>query len=185
MVYRKLVSWSECGRASLRPSRLLCGNGTGDVTCCQFAGRIDSMKTSFVFALLFLTSSLVVADVGPELRTGDCPIGSLGFPIGTYLTLEGKRGDGIKTGVQTLLVDTINGKRLNNPVGIWIDNVDLPPKFRCRLKGYEGSERSAFHPPPFKRRKNLARISAFRRPFGKYNSTLWPFPMLFSRTQLW
>lgn len=83
------------------------------------------------------SGTLGIVGVQPVLRTGDRPIGSLGFPIGDYLTLEGKRAHGIKTGTQTLLVDAVNGKRLDSPVGIWIDNVDLPPEFRCRLNGYE------------------------------------------------
>ncbi len=44
----------------------------------------------------------------------------------------------MKTGIETLLIDRINGKRLDHPIGIWVDNMDLPPaQFRCILKGYE------------------------------------------------
>ena len=37
----------------------------------------------------------------------------------------------------SLVVDTVNGKRLEEPVLILIKNVRLPGKERCVLKGYE------------------------------------------------
>ena len=104
------------------------------------------MKTVFFLAAMILATSLAYADpdvpagrpTATVLRTGEVPIGSLGFPLGSYLTLEGKRVDGIKTGVRTLSVDTINGKKLDKPIGIEVKNVDLPPpQFRCTVKGYE------------------------------------------------
>jgi hypothetical protein len=77
------------------------------------------------------------------LHTGDVPIGSLGFPVGSYLTIEGMRGgDGGKGGgARWLLVDTINGQKLAEPVGIWIEKTEtLPKDTRCVLKGYETFE---------------------------------------------
>ena len=66
------------------------------------------------------------------------PKGRLGHPLGSYLTIEGLRAEAGKVGTQTLLVDTINGKKLNEPIGIWIDNVaSLPEGERCVIKGYE------------------------------------------------
>jgi uncharacterized protein (TIGR03067 family) len=73
----------------------------------------------------------------PVLRTGDVPLGSLGHPLGDYLTIEGARLDAGKTGVSTLRVDTVNGRKLPEPVAIWVDNLDLPKDKRCKLKGYE------------------------------------------------
>ncbi len=73
----------------------------------------------------------------PELRTGIVPIGSLGEPLGAYLKIEGTRVEGFKAGVRTLWVDTVNRKRLRQPVPIWVDNVALPEAERCVLKGYE------------------------------------------------
>lgn len=74
------------------------------------------------------------------LHTGDVPIGSLSFPIGSYLTIEGVRGgDGGKGGgARWLLVDTVNGQKLTEPVGVWIEKTQaLPKDMRCVLKGYE------------------------------------------------
>lgn len=75
---------------------------------------------------------------GTVLHSREAPIGSLGFRLGSPLTLEGNRDDDFKTGDQTLLIDTVNGKRLGEHIAIWVENVELPPpQFRCVLKGYE------------------------------------------------
>jgi hypothetical protein len=72
-----------------------------------------------------------------ELRNSIVPTGSLGQPLGRYLTVEGLRVEDGKVGVRTLRVDTVNGQKLREPVFIWIENVDLPEGGRCVLKGYE------------------------------------------------
>jgi hypothetical protein len=71
----------------------------------------------------------------------DVPKGRLGHPLGTYLTIEGVRAEAGKVGTRTLLVDTVNGKKLDRPIGIWIDNVaPLPKGERCILRGYESGK---------------------------------------------
>lgn len=71
----------------------------------------------------------------------DIPKGRLGHPLGTYLTIEGVRAEAGKVGTRTLLVDTINGKKLDRPIGIWIDNVaSLPKGERCIFRGYESGK---------------------------------------------
>lgn len=96
------------------------------------------MPTAAVLILLFLASAERAAQAAaPVLRPGDVPIGWLGHPLGAYLTIEGRRAEGFKTGVRTLLVDTINGTKLDKPIPIWIDNLDLPEGMRCIVKGYE------------------------------------------------
>ena len=83
-----------------------------------------------------LISLLVV--VPAITKAQDIPGGRLGYPLGTYVRIEGIRADGFKTGVNTLLVGTVNGKKLDQPVGIWVENVDSLPKGpRCVLRGYE------------------------------------------------
>jgi len=73
------------------------------------------------------------------VKAQEIPAGRLGHPLGTYLTVEGVRAEkGMKVGVNTLLVDTLNGKKLDIPIGIWVENVDsLPKDTRCILRGYE------------------------------------------------
>jgi hypothetical protein len=72
-----------------------------------------------------------------ELRNSIVPTGSLGQPLGRYLTVEGLRAEEGKVGVSTLWVDAVNGQKLREPIPIWIENVDLPEAKRCVLKGYE------------------------------------------------
>lgn len=69
--------------------------------------------------------------------------GSLGFPFGTYHTIEGWRCDTGKVGTRTLIVDTIDGKPLEKNIHIWIENISnpgLPANERIVLKGYESGK---------------------------------------------
>ncbi len=68
------------------------------------------------------------------------PMGRLGYPIGTFLTISGTRAElhEAKVGAQTLHVDTVDGKRLDAPARVWIDNVGpRPGRTRCTFRGYE------------------------------------------------
>ncbi len=76
----------------------------------------------------------------PGYGKAETPIGRLGYRIGSYLKIEGVRAELGKVGSQTLLVDTIDGYKLDKPVGIWIENVELPMGDHCVLKGYETGE---------------------------------------------
>lgn len=73
----------------------------------------------------------------PGPRDVEPPVGVLGYQIGSYLKIEGVRDDKFKASVHTLVVDTINGYKLDKPVGMSIENVVLPPGERCVIKGYE------------------------------------------------
>jgi hypothetical protein len=74
------------------------------------------------------------------LAADRAPMGRLGHVIGTYLTIEGVRAERGKVGVKTLLVDTVNGQKLAQPIGVWVDNVEsLPESTRCVFKGYESA----------------------------------------------
>ena len=74
----------------------------------------------------------------------EIPKGKLGHPLGTYLTIEGVRfgvdkiGKVGKIDTHTLLVDTINGKKLDRPTTISIETSgSLPMRERCVFRGYE------------------------------------------------
>jgi len=82
------------------------------------------------------------------------PLGHLGFPIGTYLRIEGVRQAKGKVGDQTLTVDHVNGKALENPTILWIENLRLPSEGRCILAGYE-TGRWIGVPPEVERIENL------------------------------
>ena len=80
----------------------------------------------------------------------DTPSGRLGHPVGTYLTIEGVRAEKGKVGVNTLVVDTVNGKKLDTPIGVWIENVAaLPKDTRCTLRGYESGKMIGTPPAEF------------------------------------
>jgi hypothetical protein len=68
------------------------------------------------------------------------PKGSLGQPLGDYLTIEGITPDqDFKVG-SFLWVSKVNGKALPEKVGIPIEGFDssaVPRRTRCVLKGYE------------------------------------------------
>lgn len=73
----------------------------------------------------------------PTLHNGDVPVGSLGFPVGSYLTVEGVEAERMLLGCP-LRVDTVNGVKLAEPVILSIQNIDaLPKDGRVVLKGYE------------------------------------------------
>ncbi|QDT97410.1 hypothetical protein [Gimesia aquarii] len=66
------------------------------------------------------------------------PGGYLNATLGTYLTIEGVlyEGNG-KVESNTIVIDTVDGKKLEKTILIKVDNVRLPTKTRCILKGYE------------------------------------------------
>lgn len=75
------------------------------------------------------------------LSVDDMPMGSLGYKLGTYLTIEGIRAEKGKVGIRTLLVDTVNGGKTDMPVYLWMDNVEsLPEGERVVVRGYESGK---------------------------------------------
>ena len=89
------------------------------------------------------------------------PMGKLGHPIGTYMKIEGIRAERGKVGVNTLLVDNINGEKPDQPVGVWIQNINALPKGkRCVLAGYESGKWIGTPPDVIKRFGNVATSQA-------------------------
>ncbi|UCG33058.1 MAG: hypothetical protein JSU68_00205 [Phycisphaerales bacterium] len=69
------------------------------------------------------------------------PAGRLGYPLGTYLRIEGVRAERGKVGVKTLAVERIDGREVSPRIRIWIENVErLPEGTRCVLNGYESGK---------------------------------------------
>lgn len=94
--------------------------------------------------------------------------GQLGHPLGRYLTVEGTMETRGKVGTSTLLVDTVDGRRLDAPVAIWVDNAELH-EGRVVLKGYE-SGRYIGVPP------EVARAT------GRHPQAAWQFQRYFIAT---
>jgi hypothetical protein len=83
----------------------------------------------------------------PVLGSYTEPIGSLGHPLGAYLTIEGVIDRIIpEPTTRPLRVDRVNGRKLREPVEITVDNLHLPGGVRCILKGYE-TARMVGQPP--------------------------------------
>ena len=80
--------------------------------------------------------SLVLMLCIGHAQAEDIPTGKLGYPLGTYLRIEGVRAEQNMWGFP-LRVDTVNGKKLDKPIEVWVSNVDLPTDGRCILRGYE------------------------------------------------
>ncbi|MDZ4818842.1 MAG: hypothetical protein SGJ20_07700 [Planctomycetota bacterium] len=70
------------------------------------------------------------------------PGGYFGEILGTLQTIEGVMDERHVRIVpsNSLLVDTVNGKKLTRPIPIEVRNAKLPAKARCVLKGYELGE---------------------------------------------
>jgi hypothetical protein len=76
----------------------------------------------------------------PQQLADRVPMGRLGHPIGSYLTITGVRAERGKVGVKTLAVDSVNGRKLDRPITIWLDNIEaLPGSTPCVVKGYESA----------------------------------------------
>jgi hypothetical protein len=108
----------------------------------SYGGGLDPKLKQTIFHALSISTSQsgepIIQNKQPTLQIGDVPICSLGFPVGSYLTIEGVRVDGMKAGDRSLRVDTVNGIALSEPVAIWVENIEpLPINTRCVLKGYE------------------------------------------------
>jgi hypothetical protein len=88
---------------------------------------------------LILIAATVAAWCAVAADPHEIPPGVLAPRLGAYLAIEGVRTDEVLTaGARTLRVDTVNGKKLEKPVLIWIENVaELPENTRCILRGYE------------------------------------------------
>lgn len=81
-------------------------------------------------------------DYVSELPEGaEIPEGKLGYPLGKYLKVQGMRAEKGEVGVNTLIIDTVDGKKLKEPVRLWIENVEaLPKDTRCIFRGYESGK---------------------------------------------
>lgn len=87
-----------------------------------------------------LTPFLALLSVLP-LVASEIPEGRLGFPLGKYLEIEGVRAEEGKVGVKTLLVTRVQERKLDEPIGVWVDNVAALPKgTTVVLRGYESGK---------------------------------------------
>lgn len=108
-----------------------------------------TLPTAIVTAAIVAATAYAFQQPGPGnmparttvLHNGKVPIGSLGKPLGTYVTIEGKRYPHRVEGSQwVLVVSKVDGKKLAKPVNLWIDNIGrMSAKGQIVLKGYENA----------------------------------------------
>lgn len=115
--------------------------------------------TALILSIASLLAALAFAADMPRrtdmpaptvLHDGKVPVGSLGRPLGTYVTIEGHRYPHQVQGSQwVLVVEKVDDKKLLKPVNLWIDNIGrLPASGPIILKGYE-SARMVGVPPAY------------------------------------
>ena len=91
--------------------------------------------------LILITAfcSIAIPNIAQEI-----PAGKLGYPLGTYLTVEGVAAKpGFKVNPTcTLSVDTVNGEHLYKPITIVVDNINtkFPQDRRIVIRGYESGK---------------------------------------------
>ena len=90
-------------------------------------------------SLLTFAQQPVAKEAAQQLPlTARQPGGFIKEQLGIYLTIEGVLYDGNgKVESNSLVVDTVDGNKLDKPIVILVRNVRLPAKTRCILKGYE------------------------------------------------
>ena len=107
--------------------------------------KVKLLIVSLMLAFIFLDGCTPVklSNISPTTRIK--PIGKLGYPFGTYLTIEGighnNTTSPFRQDWQEFTVDVINGNKLTSPVTTIIQGPFLQPtiekKVRCILRGYE------------------------------------------------
>lgn len=117
---------------------------------CVYASVVCAAALLGALAIPFaLGQQPSVAPAGAQETRPRQPSGHFG-DLGRYLTIEGVRAEGAKIEHGTLLVDTVNGKRLDQPISVVVNacafdrtrydlptDFVLPPKQRCVIKGFE------------------------------------------------
>ena len=106
----------------------------------------------------------LVAAVGMTtcLRAAEMPKGEFGFPLGTYLKIEGSRA--LKTQKdprspkvayeRAIMVDTVNGRKLERPIRLDVSNAVLNSDVRYVLRGFEGGATAGGFPDEVVREEN-------------------------------
>jgi hypothetical protein len=96
------------------------------------------IRSVFVWAFMFAVRGIAISAEEPPPKDG-----LLGYELHTPLTVEGHCPyEPRKDVYETLIIQKVNGKTLDTPIKILIENVNifLPAKTPLTLKGYENAE---------------------------------------------
>lgn len=126
--------------------------------------RLSMLVFGVSFALMIANSSAVIAQRAVDVPAAGLPLrpqqpgGLLANELGTYLKIEGVLYDGSgKAESNSMVVDTVNGTKLDKPVIVLVKNMRLPAKKRCVLRGYELGEMIGRPPAEHTLAKELGR----------------------------
>jgi hypothetical protein len=107
---------------------------------------VAAILTVALFIVFYAPLAILAEDTVESNSVGkkaEFPMGLLGYPLGTYLTIEGQYNASEKNKLRhrgVLDVDTVNDKKLDKTIYVIIKNVDidsLPNGTRYIFKGYE------------------------------------------------
>ncbi len=138
-----------------------------------------SVRVRRLAAIVLLTTLCAAASAPPAVKSQQSdelplaprqPTGYLGT-LGTYRTIEGVLYDGGgKVESNTLVVDIVDGKRLDKSIHILVKNTRIPPRVRCVMKGYELGEMIGRPPAEYVLTKELGRDPD---ELAKRDATVW------------
>jgi hypothetical protein len=131
---------------------------SGQTTWKRVASSGPSVARAMGHAAEVPRPGITRSRLDPARLAGEYPLGRLGYPVGTYVQIEGFREEHGKVGAHTMAVDTVSGEKLSEPISIWIENLKgggLPLGKRCVLRGYE-SARMIGLPEEVVKAENLA-----------------------------
>ena len=133
------------------------------------------MKAQITIGIALVVAAICIASPSEEKSTEKqqrdiygtpVPMGKLGYPIGTFLRIEGIRAESGKVGANSLTVEKVNGIMLAKPPCIWVANIDsLPKGQRCVLTGYESGKWIGTPPDVI---KNLGGVAVSQAPWHFY-----------------
>jgi hypothetical protein len=110
----------------------------------------------------------------------EVPMGKLKLPLGTPVTVEGVAAKGAfkVNPTNTLVVDTVNGKKLEHPTSVVIQRLrgSLPQTGRVILKGYEGGAMIGGPPPGVPKREGEMLPQAMWQFYTSFVISSWVEP---------
>src|SRR5262245_39077691 len=87
---------------------------------------VSTAAIACIIAMPRATAEPTAPGGGKVIAAPPMPPAKLGTYLGEYLTVEGVRAEVGKVGKQTLIVDKVGGKKLDTPIPMWVNNLELP-----------------------------------------------------------
>jgi len=105
----------------------------------EFVKYIEVVEAYPITMKQEIDASITEQEKNAPTKETSVPVGILGYPLGSYLTIEGE-GYHDRKGPDSLVVEMVNGKKLETPIRISVGKIK-PPGFlkgqRYIIRGYE------------------------------------------------